>query len=148
MPRPPERPGSPERRQPYYLASRFPTKQAAEQPYFSIQQTIHDVECDLSAYRFMRQGQEQNTAPWYVLVIGEKPTPTVEARITAALSQGEMATVPPEALHELYSRRMEEIQKGSWREHHYTINVQKRNPKKDKLKRKAQKNSRRRNRDK
>jgi len=79
MPRPPETPRPPEQeRQPYYLASRFPTKQAAEQPYLTVQHILHDMECDLSAYRFMRQWQEPNPNTWYVLVIGEKPQPAVE----------------------------------------------------------------------
>src|SRR5437899_10134645 len=81
----------------YYLASRFATKQAAEQPYVSVQQTIYEVDCDLSAYRFQRQWEEPNKKPWYVLVLGEKPAPIVEQRITTALSQGELATVPKEA---------------------------------------------------
>jgi hypothetical protein len=112
MPRPPEQP--PRREQeplPYYLASRFPSKQAAEQPYLAVQETIKVMDCDLSAYRFLRQWQEPNPTPWYVLVIGEKPEPAVEQRITTALSQGEMASVPPEALDQLYARRLEEIQK-------------------------------------
>ena len=95
MPQPPEQPRPPEQEpQPYYLASRFPTKQAAEQPYLSVQETIHEMDCDLSAYRFLRQWHEPNNTPWYVLVIGEKPEPEVEQRITTALSQGELASVP------------------------------------------------------
>lgn len=62
--------------------------------------------------------------PWYVLVIGEKPEPTVEEQITTTLSQGELASVPQEALDLLYSRRMKKIQEGPWVEHHYKINVQ------------------------
>jgi len=147
MPVPPETPRPPEQEpQPYYLASRFPSKQAAEQPYVSAEATIHEMDCDLSAYRFMRQWHEPNTNPWYVLVIGVKPEPSVEERIKAVLSQGEMASVPQEAVAHLYARRLEEIKKGPWVEHHYTVIIQKRNPKKDKLKRKQQKDSRRRNR--
>lgn len=147
MPRPPEQqPRREQEQHSYYLASRFPTKQSAERPYVAVQNTIREMECDLSAYRFLRQWYEPNTTPWYVLVIGEKPEPAVEQRITTALNQGERASVPQQALDQLYARRLEEIQKAPWVEHHYTINVQKRNPKKDKLKRKQQKDSRRRNR--
>jgi len=121
MSRPPETPRSKEQEpQPYYLASRFPTKRAAEQPYVSAEATIHEMDCDLSAYRFMRQWHESNTNPWYVLVIGVKPEPAVEERIKTVLSQGELASVPQEAVERLYARRLEEIQKGPWVEHHYT----------------------------
>src|SRR5205807_9377584 len=98
----------------------FPTKQAAEQPYLTVQHTLHDMECDLSAYRFMRQWQEPNPNTWYVLVIGEKPQPAVEERITQALRPGEMTSVPKEALESLMDRRREQQQHGSWVEGHYT----------------------------
>ena len=68
----------------------------------------------------MRQWEEPNTRPWYVLVIGEKPELDVEQRITTALSQGELATVPKEALDRLMDRRREQQQYGSWVEGHYT----------------------------
>ena len=121
MPNSPEqgRPKEQEQR-PYYLASRFPTKQAAEAPYLAVQNTLHDMPCDLSAYRFLRQWEEPNAKPWYVLVIGEKPQPAVEKRLTTALSQGELATVPQEALDGLMDRRREQQQYGSWVEGHYT----------------------------
>ncbi len=121
MPQNPEqgRPKEQEQR-PYYLASRFPTKQAAEAPYLAVQNTLHDMPCDLSAYRFLRQWEEPNAKPWYVLVIGEKPQPAVEQRLTTALSQGELATVPQEALDGLMDRRREQQQYGSWVEGHYT----------------------------
>jgi hypothetical protein len=106
--------------QPYYLASRFPSKQAAEQPYFAVQTTLHEMECDLSAYRFMRQWEEPNEKPWYVLVIGEQPAAEVEHHITTVLSQGEFATVPPEAVAWLMDRRKEQQHYGSWVEGHYT----------------------------
>jgi len=121
MPQNPEqgRPKEQEHR-PYYLASRFKTKQAAEQPYVSVQQTIYEADCDVSAYRFQRQWEEPNAKPWHVLVIGEKPVPAVEERLTKALSQGELATVPKEALARLMDRRQEQQQYGSWVEAHYT----------------------------
>ena len=121
MPQNPETPRPQEQeKRPYYLASRFPTKQAAEQPYVSVEQTIYELDCDLSAYRFMRQWEEPNEKPWYVLVLGEKPEPAVEERLTTALSQGELATVPQEALDRLMDRRREQQQYGSWVEAHYT----------------------------
>jgi hypothetical protein len=54
MPQNPETLRQPEQEhRPYYLASRFPTKQAAEAPYLAVQTTLHDMPCDLSAYRFL-----------------------------------------------------------------------------------------------
>ena len=78
------------------------------------------MDCDVSAYRFQRQWDEPNEKPWYVLVLGEKPVPEVEKQLTTALSQGELATVPKEALAGLMDRRREQQQYGSWVEAHYT----------------------------
>ncbi len=120
----PERPRPPEQEpHSYYLASRFPTKQAAEAPYLSVQETLHEMECDLSAYRFLRQWQEPNTNPWYVLVIAEQPPPAVEERLTTALSQGEQASVPQEAVAFFLARRIQQSQHGSWVEGHYDPGV-------------------------
>jgi hypothetical protein len=147
MPRQPEQGRQQEQQpRPYYLASRFKTKQEAEQPYFAVQETIKTMDCDLSAYRFLRQWQEPNDKPWYVFVVGQKPPEAVAAKITEILGQGEMASVPEQAVAQLYQRRLEEIQKGDWVEHHYKLQPQRRNPTKDKLKRKMQDKSRRRNR--
>ncbi len=131
---------------PYYLAARFPTKQAAEKPYKEAQETIRTMDCDLSAYRFFVPQQLTELRPWYVTVIGEQPSDEVHRKVTSILSQGEMTSLPDQAIDELLNRRAEQIQKGSWVEAHYTLNVQRRNPKKEKLKSKQQKQSRRRNR--
>jgi hypothetical protein len=65
MARPPEQGKRPEQQPlPSYRASRFTTKQEAQQPYFAVQETIRTMECDLSAYRFLRQWQEPNDKPW------------------------------------------------------------------------------------
>src|SRR5438067_10876754 len=121
MPRNPEQERPKEQQPlPYSLASRFKTKQEAEQPYLAAQETIRTMDCDVSAYRFLRQWEEPNAKPWYVLVIGEKPQPAVEQRLTTALSQGELATVPQEALDGLMDRRRQQQQYGSWVEGHYT----------------------------
>jgi len=121
MPISPEH-GRPKEQQPlpYYRAARFKTKQEAEAPYLAVQNTLHEMKCDLSAYRFLRQWEEPNEKPWYVLVIGEKPQPAVEKRLTVSLSQGELATVPQEALERLIDRRREQQQYGSWVEGHYS----------------------------
>lgn len=131
---------------PYYLAARFPTKQAAAKPYTQAQEVIRTTECDLSVYRILVTSQLTEPRPWYVVTIGDTPPDTLHQQMTAILAQGEMTTIPQQGIDELLARRAEEIQKGSWREHHYTISVQQTNPRKEKLKRKQQKESRRRNR--
>jgi hypothetical protein len=74
MPRQPEQGTRPEQQaRPYSLAARFATKQEAEQPYLAVQETIKTMDCDLSAYRFLRQWQEPNDKPWYVSVVGQTP---------------------------------------------------------------------------
>src|SRR5258708_337797 len=73
MPQNPEQGKQPERKSAiYYLASRFKTRKEAAAPYFAVQETIRTNPCDLSAYRFKRQWEEQNDKPWYVLVFGRK----------------------------------------------------------------------------
>lgn len=72
---------------PYYLAARFPTKQAAEQPYHQAQETIRTMDCDLSAYRFFVPQQMTQPRPWYVTVIGETPPNAVHEKVTSILSQ-------------------------------------------------------------
>src|SRR5215469_4765982 len=120
MPRPPEQGKQPEREQsPYYLASRFKTVQEAAAPYFAVEETLRSNPCDLSAYRFKRQWEEPSDNVWYVLVLGRRPTDAVHQRLTKALSVGEMTTIPPDALHELARRRIEQSIHGSWVEAHY-----------------------------
>ncbi len=147
MPHNPEQARKPDREpRPYALASRFPTKQEAEQPYVAAQETIRTMDCDLSAYRFLRQWQEPGEKPWYVAVIGEAPPDAAHTKITEIFQQGEMTPLPDQVVAELYARRVGQTQHGSWVERHYTHSIQRRNPKKDKLKRKMQDKSRRRNR--
>ncbi len=147
MPRNPEQ-GRPKEQQPlpYSLASRFATKQAAEQPYVAAQETIHTADCELSAYRFLIPSQQHMPKPWYVAVVGEKPAEAIHQQLTTILSAGEPASLPDAVTQELLQRRAEQIEHGPWVERHYNINMQRRNPNKDKLKRKMQDKSSRRNR--
>jgi len=147
MPRNPEQGRTKEQQPlPYSLASRFPSKQAAEQPYVAAQETIHTADCELSAYRFLIPSQQNMPKPWYVAVVAEKPAEAIHQQLTTILSAGEPASLPDAVTQELLQRRAEHIEHGPWVERHYTINVQRRNPNKEKLKRKQQDKSRRRNR--
>ncbi len=60
---------------------------------------------------------------WYVVVIGDRPSEAVHEQIMKALTRGSLTTIPYELLMELFSRKVEENQKGIWREHHRTIRV-------------------------
>jgi len=133
---------------PYYLAARFRLKEEplSQKVYTQAQEVIRTTDCDLSTYCFLAQQELTQPRPWYVVTIGETPPDEIHQKMTTILSQGEMTTLPQRAIDELLERRAEEIQKGSWREHHYTYNVQRTNPNKEKLKRQQQKQSRRRNR--
>jgi hypothetical protein len=146
---------------PYYLAATFTTREEAEQPYQRSQKLIytptHDL--DLSAYRFERQLRDPNqpalARPWYVVVLGERPPEPIDQQLLEILGGGEITSLPLETVVTLSKRRAQESKKGSWVEGHYaegviipeaSIHVQRRNPKKEKGKRKMQKDSRRRNR--
>ncbi len=88
MPNNPEQGRPKEQEQkPYYLTSRFPTKQAAEAPYLAVQNTLHEMACDLSAYRFLRQWEEPNEKPWYaaataIRLMGRRPLYRARTRHT------------------------------------------------------------------
>jgi len=103
---------------PYYQAARYPNKTAAGKAYDPIQQIIHDVECDLSAYRLLRPSEKK----WLVVVIGEAPDHELHERlktILTTLTRGEPTTLEEETLLWLLSRRLEQIQRGQWVEGHY-----------------------------
>ena len=89
------------------------------------------------------------------MVFGDAPSEPIQQQFQEILSAGELTQLPLETIVMLAKRRESETRKGDWVEEHHgagkilpeaTINVQRRNPKKDKLKRNQQKQSRRRNR--
>src|SRR5579864_4303254 len=144
---------------PYYLAATFRTSEETQEPYSKAEELIHLSDVDLSAFSFERRPRNPKhpplARPWFVVVLGEQPPEPIEHQLQETLGGGEMTTLPLETIVTLADRRAKETKKGSWvAEHHgegllipeVTINVQRRNPKKDKLKSKQQKQSRRRNR--
>jgi hypothetical protein len=70
--------------QPYYQAARYPHKTAAGKAYTPIEQIIHAEACDLSAYRYLVPND--NERKWYVVVLGEQPTPQLHERIKTILT--------------------------------------------------------------
>lgn len=103
--------------EPYYLAARFATKQEAAVPYYAVQEMTKE---GVSGYRFMRQWEEPSNKPWYVVVIGERPSERVHKKLQEALSMGEMTSLPEQGVRFLMLRRVTETVKGgSWVEKHY-----------------------------
>src|SRR5436305_11926275 len=103
---------------PYYQAARYPNKAAAGKAYDPIQAIIYEEKCDLSAYRFF----EQNQRKWYVVVIGERPSPQIHQRIETilyTLTRGERVSLDSETLIFLLARRAQQSLLGPWVEHHY-----------------------------
>jgi hypothetical protein len=147
MPRHPEQGRRPEQQLPaYHLAARFREDTVSKQVYDQAQHIIHTTDNELSAYRFLRPSQIAKEPPWYVVVLGDTPPEAVHQQFEEVLKPGERVSLPAEALVPLYQRRLQEIKKGSWVEHHTDLHAQRRNPNKDKGKRKMQDKSRRRNR--
>ena len=105
---------------PYSLAARFPNKNAAGNAYDPIQTLIFEEDCDLSAYRFF----EQKERKWYVVVIGEEPSPQLQERLATILfilTRGVRVTLDSETLAVLMARRAQQTQIGPWVERHYHI---------------------------
>ncbi len=100
---------------PYYLAARFPSVEAAGAVYFPLQQMIFEAKdaIDLSAYRFKRGGV------WHVVVLGVKPPIAVHLQIEAELTRGELVSLTDDVLRYLSKRRSHATQLGSWVEGHY-----------------------------
>ncbi len=104
--------------QPYYQAARYANKTAAGKAYTPIQQIIHDERCELSAYRYLVPSEGK----WYVVVIGQQPTPQLHERlrtILTTLTRGEPVTIDAETLAVLLARRIQQTQRGPWVEGHY-----------------------------
>ena len=105
---------------PYSLAARYPNKNSAGKAYDPIQAIIFEEDCDLSAYRFF----EQNERKWYVVVIGEEPSPLLQERLETilfTLTKGERVTLDSQTLAVLLARRAQQTQFGPWVERHYDV---------------------------
>jgi hypothetical protein len=105
---------------PYYQAARYPNKSAAGKAYTPIERIIHDEECDLSAYRYLVPSEKK----WYVVVIGEEPSPQLHERlktILTSLTRGEPITLDSATITVLLARRVQQMQHGPWVERHYPV---------------------------
>ena len=103
----------------YYLACTYPNEKAARKAYVPLQHIIHDIGCELSAYRFFMLGERT----WYVVVIGETPDPGLHSRletILTTLTRGTPVVLEREVLILLLARRVNQLQEGTtWKENHY-----------------------------
>lgn len=101
--------------EPYALAARFDRQSTALRTYNRVQELIFRAkeQCDLSAYRFLLDRVS------YVAVLGEMPAPEIDQQLRALLASGELSTLAPSVLAQLYWRRARAISQGSWVEGHY-----------------------------
>ncbi len=99
----------------YALACQYPSKTKAGNAYDAIRNLIHANACELSAYRFYI-GEA-----YYVLVIGHKPSITLEEPIKRAMKlfKGVGMTLPDEVIQQFYARHFEQTQGTVWREQSY-----------------------------
>ncbi len=101
---------------PFYLAARFPSKEAAGSVYFPLQEMVfaaHD-DCDLSVYRIRHEGV------WLVIVLGEAPPKALYLRIEAKLTKGTLVTLREDVLRFLQARRSNVAPLAPWVELHHT----------------------------
>ena len=156
MPRPPEREPSHERPLfPFVLASRFDNRVTSQVPYDAIQNIVRTKEVDFSVFRLIQNWPESmSKAPpsqkrWYVVVLGETPAIPIVQEVTKALHTGEPVDIPDEAIAEMAQRRLREIAQRPFTEKHRTFTVPKKDElRREKMKRKMQQKSRRRNKEK
>lgn len=114
----PEKPGkTPEQEKPaYFLTAQFQDEAVAEAAYLDAQKVIYDDEkCNLSVFRFLNVPD----GSWYVVALGEVPSPLTQENLQAKLKEGREAELPPEIVRGLVQRRLEQIKLGSWVERHY-----------------------------
>jgi hypothetical protein len=102
-----------ETHQPYYLAASYHQERRARQAYDQAQTLLFAQECELSAFRFY-------VGPtWYVAIVGETPPPDLETQLQHLLRRGDPATLPPEVIEQLNTRRARATKLGPWIERHY-----------------------------
>ncbi len=107
------RPG-PSTSDPYIRAAQFSGEQPAGHAYFTLQQAIFTAAPnDLSVYRVQLDGV------YHVVVVGVRPPPALEERLTAILATGEPTELPATVQQALLARRAQVTPHQSWWEAHY-----------------------------
>ena len=107
------RPGVTPPSDPYIRAARFPGEQPAGRAYRALEQTVFTAAPnDLSVYRFQLDGV------YHVAVVGIRPPPALEERLTALLRTGTPAELPAAVQQALLARRAQVAPYGPWWEGH------------------------------
>ena len=108
------RPGATPPSDPYVRAARFVGEQPAGRAYRALEQAVYTAEPnDLSVYRFQLDGV------YHVAVMGVRPPPALEERLTALLSTGTPTELPAAVQQTLLARRAQVTPHGPWWEAHY-----------------------------
>ena len=107
-------PGAKPASDPYLRAARFTGEQPAGRAYRALEQTVFTAEPnDLSVYRFRLDGV------YHVAVVGMRPPPALEERLTALLRTGTPTELPATVQQALLTRRAQVTPHGPWWEAHY-----------------------------
>lgn len=156
MPHPPEQPRPVEVVTfPFVLSSRFDSRKASQTPYATIQTIVRERQdvVDFSVFRLIQNWPESmSKAPpsnkrWYVIVLGNIPPGPLVTQVTDAINTGEPVPIPDEVITQLTERRLTETAQRSFTEIHRTFTLARKEAhNKEKMKRKMQDRSRRRNR--
>jgi hypothetical protein len=105
---------APEAAAPYCLAARFAGEADAGEAYARAHEAILAGQpCDLGGWRL------QLAQVWHVVLLGEPPSPALEARLQAIMGRGEVVALPPAVLQRLQERRARARQRGPRVERHY-----------------------------
>src|SRR2546426_330196 len=131
MPRPPEQAPHPERNPfPFFMASRFASRETSQAPYETIQSLVRErEEADFSVFRLIQTWSESiSQAPpsekrWYVAVIGHIPPEPLAQQVREAITTGEVVPLPDEVIAQLAERRRIETAQRSYTEIHRTFTL-------------------------
>lgn len=105
---------APETAAPYCLAARFAGEADAGEAYVRAHEAILAGQpCDLGGWRL------QLAQVWHVVLLGERPSPALEARLHEIMGRGEIVALPTAVLERLQKRRARARQRGPRVERHY-----------------------------
>ncbi len=102
----------------YYYAMRYPTD--AAKVYQAVRAIVLRESVNLSVYHVHPSALLQL---WHIVVIGDRPTEAIHNQIMHELRGGNLTVIPYDLLMELFARKLEENQLGTWREHHASIRL-------------------------
>jgi hypothetical protein len=83
----------------------YPDERTSEQPYDQTKALIHDHNCNLSAFRVLRNIEQDFL--WHIALIGDTPPPQLLPLLDQTLATGKVTTLTDEELMLLYARRLE-----------------------------------------